>query len=145
MQPLQNVDLETDTRAARFVKDEVVTVRFATAAGAVASREGANSYAVGDALITGSTGDHWSVSRDRFDTKYLPVPPLVHGQDGAYRNRPNAVLAKQIFAAFAVARSVGGDLIRGEAGDWLMQYAPGDYGIVANAKFRKVYKPAPTK
>ena len=137
---LTQIELRTDPKAARYIKDEVVTVVFATAAGAVASREGANNYAAGDALITGSTGDRWSVTRDRFDAKYLPVPPLAHGQNGAYRNIPVPVFAKQIDHAFAVQRSQGGDLIKGQAGDWLMQYAPGDYGIVENAKFQKVYR-----
>jgi hypothetical protein len=42
-------------------------------------------------------------------------------------------------AAFTVERSAGGDLLRGDAGDWLVQYAPGDQGIVAAARFDSVY------
>jgi hypothetical protein len=42
-------------------------------------------------------------------------------------------------AAFTVERSAGGDLLRGDAGDWLVQYAPGDHGIVAAARFDSVY------
>jgi len=139
-----NVDLESDPEAHRYIKNEIVTVTFAKLPGEVTSREGPNRYSVGDALITGSTGDGWSVTRARFDAKYLPEPPLVHGQDGKYRNKAIPVLAKQVHTVFAVARSAGGDLLRGRAGDWLMQYAPGDYGIVEDAKFRKVYRLAPT-
>ncbi|HYM34972.1 MAG TPA: PGDYG domain-containing protein [Steroidobacteraceae bacterium] len=141
MQLLTHIDLSHDPDARRFVKNEVVTVIFAKQAGEVASREGANRYQIGDALIAGSTGDRWSVSRDRFDAKYTPVPPLVHGQDGAYRNKPIPILAKQMRNVFSIARSANGDIIRGRANDWLMQYAPGDYGIVANEKFQKVYRP----
>jgi len=136
----ENFDLEKDTSAGRYIKEEIVTVRFADEAGSVASREGANRYAMGDALITGSTGDRWSVSRDRFDAKYEPIAPLLHGQPGAYRNKPIPVWAKQIQAPFRVQRIAGGDVITGNAGDWLMQYAPGDYGIVDNTKFQKVYR-----
>ena len=139
MQLLGNFDLRTDPDAGRYVKNEVVTVVFAKQAGQVTSREGANRYAIGDALITGSTGDRWSVSRDRFDLKYLPVSPLAHGCDGAYRNKPIPVFAKQMNADFAVERTDGGDVIYGKPGDWLMQYAPGDHGIVEGAKFKKVY------
>jgi hypothetical protein len=39
-----------------------------------------------------------------------------------------------------VARTAGGDLLSGAAGDWLMQYAPGDFGIVAGARFSSVYR-----
>jgi len=41
---------------------------------------------------------------------------------------------------FTVARAAGGDLLSGTAGDWLMQYAPGDYGIVARDRFVSVYR-----
>ncbi len=138
--PLADIDLAKEATAKRYVKDEVVAVVFANSVGEIASREGANRYSIGDALITGSTGDCWSVSRDRFDAKYLPVPPHAHGRDGVYRSKPIPILAKQMSEAFAVERSAGGDVIRGNAGDWLLQYAPGDYGIVENAKFTKVYR-----
>jgi hypothetical protein len=128
----------------QYIKHEVVDVRFAETVGAIQSREGLNSYQIGDALITGSTGDHWSVSRDRFDTKYLPVAGILHGHahgtNGQYQNKPSPVLAIQQTQAFAVEREAGGDVIQGQAGDWLMQYAPGDHGIVENAKFQKVYE-----
>jgi hypothetical protein len=42
--------------------------------------------------------------------------------------------------AFTVQRSAGGDVLRGEAGDWLVQYAPGDHGIVAAERFDRVYR-----
>lgn len=140
MQNLQNIDLRKDAQARRYVKNEVVQVCFATSSGQLQSREGANRYAANDALITGSTGDRWSVTRDRFDAKYEAIPPLQHGADGAYRNKPLPVLAKQMQEDFSVPRASGGDVIRGQAGDWLMQYAPGDHGIVENAKFQKVYR-----
>jgi hypothetical protein len=135
-----DVDLRLNPLAGAYVKDELVTVQFAQSAGAVSSREGANRYAVGDALITGSTGDHWSVSRERFDMRYLPEPGTRHGQDGGYRNRPLVVLAVQQAKPFSVERSAGSDVIAGEAQDWLLQYAPGDHGIVANRKFQLLYR-----
>lgn len=137
---LIKTDLLRDSDAHQYIKNEIVTVTFAEQDGEVTSREGANRYALGDALITGSTGDRWSVSRDRFDAKYAPIAPLQHGRDGTYRNIPIPVYAKQINTAFSVERTAGGDIIRGNAGDWLMQYAPGDYGIVESAKFAKVYR-----
>jgi hypothetical protein len=140
MREFQNVDLRSDPAAARYVKDEVVAVVFAAVDGELTSREGPNRYRAGDALVTGSTGDRRSVSRDRFDLKYDPVAPLPAGMDGAYRNRPVPVLARQVAEPFAVARSQGGDLLRGEANDWLLQYAPGDHGLVENARFQQVYR-----
>jgi hypothetical protein len=137
-----DLDLRNDPRVRSYLKHEIVSVRFAMQPGAIQSREGLNHYAIGDALITGSTGDHWSVSRARFDAKYLPIQGIELGQNGQYQNRPTPVLAIQQTQAFAAERSAGGDVIQGQVGDWLMQYAPGDHGIVENAKFQKVYRPA---
>lgn len=143
MPTLQHVDLRTDPAARPFVKDETVHVDFATQAGELMSLEGPNRYAPGDALITGSTGDRWVVSRERFDAKYVPADAsLAQGQAGAYRNRPSVVLAKQMREAFSMARSEAGDVLHGQAGDWVLQYAPGDYGVVQAQRFAKVYRPA---
>lgn len=94
----------------------------------------------GDALITGSTAGRWSVSRDRFDAKYSPLLPAQAGKDGRYRARPLPVLAKQMSEEFSLARSSGGDVLHGLAQDWLLQYAPGDFGVVENDRFQTVYR-----
>lgn len=140
MLELDSPDLTSDTTAARFVKEEVVDVKFATADGELTSREGPNRFRAGDALITGSGGERWSVSRNRFDAKYDPVSSTQAGDDGRYRSRPVPVLATQMEEPFSVARTAGGDLLCGAAGDWLVQYAPGDFGIVENQRFRQVYR-----
>ncbi|MFI4868705.1 MAG: PGDYG domain-containing protein [Steroidobacterales bacterium] len=137
----ESPDLRAQRDAARYVKQETVQVVFARSPGSLESREGPNHYRAGDALITGSGGDRWSVSRDRFDARYQPLPPLRHGSDGAYRNRPLPVLARQIPERFTVRRCIGGDLLHGSAGDWLLQYAPGDWGIVEAARFQRLYRP----
>ncbi|SAL32846.1 hypothetical protein AWB64_03073 [Caballeronia sordidicola] len=139
---LIQLDLTSDPAARRVVKDETVDVQFAHEAGSLMSLEGPNRYEIGDALITGATGERWVVSRDRFDAKYVPRDEIKHGDAGAYRNVPAAVLAKQMHEAFSIARSDAGDVLHGVAGDWVMQYAPGDYGVVKAARFAKVYKPA---
>jgi len=141
MLQLKNIDLTSDALAALFEKDEVVDVVFARSSGELISHEGLNRFQAGDAMIAGSTGDRWSVSRHRFDARYLPVAPLQAGDDGRYQAKPVPVLAKQMAEAFTLARSSGGDVLRGMAQDWLLQYAPGDFGIVENARFQRVYRP----
>ncbi len=142
---LKNIDLLTDPDAQRVVKDETVHVEFAAGEGELMSLAGPNRYLRGAALITGSTGDRCVVSRDRFDAKYVPADTSsTHGAAGPYRNRPAVVLAKQMHEAFSLTRSAaGGDVLQGTAGDWIMQYAPGDYGVVQAARFAKVYRRAP--
>ena len=140
MLAIANIDLNTDPAAAAFVKNEVVEVVFAKTDGELVSREGVNRFQAGDALITGSTGGRWSVSRDRFHARYDPVSPVMVGEDGKYQSKPIPVLARQMSEPFTVARTKGGDLLRGLANDWLLQYAPCDYGIVENVRFQQVYR-----
>ncbi|MDR5738306.1 MULTISPECIES: PGDYG domain-containing protein [unclassified Caballeronia] len=142
MLKLSQPDLASDPAARRVVKSEVVSVDFATVAGELMSLEGPNRHAPGDAIVTGASGERWVVSRDRFDVKYLAEGGTVHGEAGAYRNRPSVVLAKQMNEPFSIARSAAGDVLTGDAGDWVMQYAPGDYGVVKAARFAKVYRDA---
>ena len=137
---LNNPDLTKDPEARLAVKDETVWVEFATETGDLISTVGRNRYQPGDALITGSTGDPWCVARDRFDAKYDPLPPTVRGERGRYRNRPAMVLAKRMQTAFSVSRAASGDVLHGAAGDWLLQYAPGDHGIVERTRFERVYR-----
>ena len=140
MLELTDIDLTTDPAAASYVKAEVVTVIFARVQGELLSLEGPNRYQPGDALITGATGSRWSVSRERFDAKYDALAPTLAGEDGRYQARPIPVLAKKIPEPFTAARSSGGDLLRGNAGDWLLQYGPGDFGVAEDRRFTLVYQ-----
>ncbi len=106
------------------------------------SLEGPNRYATGDTIVTAGNGERWVVSRERFDAKYVPEGNIVHGEAGTYRNVPNVVLTKQIHEPFSIARSAAGDVLIGEAGDWVMQYAPGDFGVVKAERFARVYREA---
>ncbi len=140
---LNHLELRTDPIAERVIKDETVMVEFAVSAGVLTSLEGPNHYQAGDARLTSSAGERWVVSRERFDAKYEPATDwLAPGQPGAYRNRPIVILAKQMNEAFTIVRTAGGDQLRGVAGDWIMQYAPGDYGIVQAQRFQRVYRRA---
>jgi len=140
MLKLSQPDLATDSAARRVVKNEAVAVEFAAAAGELMSLEGPNRFATGDAIVTGASGERWVVSRERFDAKYAPEGGIAQGEPGTYRNKPSVVLAKQMHEPFSIARSAAGDVLTGEAGDWVMQYAPGDYGVVKAARFAKVYR-----
>ena len=137
---LADIDLAQDPAAGQYLKTEIVQVVFAQTPGELVSLEGPNKYQIGDAIITGCTGDRWSVDRHRFDAKYQAVAPTIDGQNGDYTAKPIPVLAKQINEPFTAARSAGRDVLRGEAGDWLMQYGPGDYGVCGKSRFERVYK-----
>ena len=69
-----------------------------------------------------------------------PEAPTTMGADGRYRARPLPVLARQIEEPFSAERSAGGDMLHGKAGDWLLQYGPGDFGVAEQARFARIYR-----
>ena len=137
---LAAIDVSSQPGAQCYVKDETVAVVFAKDAGALMSLEGPNAYAVADAIVRAETGEQWVVSRDRFIGKYLPQGSHAMGKDGLYKNIATPVWALLMDKAFSIARSANGDVLSGAAGDWLLQYAPGDYGVVQQHRFARVYK-----
>ena len=134
-------DLSAD-RSAKRARDYpvVVTVEFAAADGILTTREGPVQYRRGDALLTGIEGERWSVTRKTFDDSYETVPPLRPGKPGQYRKCPCVVWAKSMREPFTVTLDQGRGVLRGEAGDWLVQYAPGHQSVVAAAVFAQAYE-----
>src|SRR5258706_8365513 len=70
-----------------------IDVRFTPIACTVQTSEGVVHARPGDAIITGTAGEHWRVSRARFADKYRPVPPTVAGEAGRYVSLPNRIMA----------------------------------------------------
>lgn len=133
-------ELARDPLARRARKRPLaVTVQFATSAGVLRTLEGSVRYRAGDALLTGVAGERWPIGRAKFDAAYEPLPPTVAGSAGAYRRRPRVVLAMRMAEPFRVRVGHAGDALQGAPGDWLLQYGPGDYGIVAAALFAQTY------
>ena len=130
-----------DPAARRARKRAIATsVEFASASGTLATREGPVAYAEGDALLTGIEGERWPVPRQRFDETYEPVAPLRPGKPGQYRKRPQIVWAKLVREAFTVELGGARGTLQGTAGDWLVEYAPGDQSVVSAAAFAETYE-----
>lgn len=137
------VDLERDPAGGWYRKRPLpVAVEFAAMAGTVQTLEGAVRYDAHDALLTGVEGERWPVARARFDATYVAVAPTQPGEAGRYLKHPQRVRARRMDAAFCV-RIRGGDVLSGGAGDWLLQYAPGEHGIVLARVFAATYDAAP--
>ncbi len=117
-----------------------LSVRFARAPGMLETLEGPVRYRVGAALVRGLRGEQWPVERSAFERRYAPAPGTAAGQDGDYRRRPGLVLARRLESAIELPAGALGDPLRGRAGDWLLQYAPGEYGIVAPEIFDETYE-----
>lgn len=138
---MTSTDLRDDPAARRARKLALdMTAEFAAGSGTLVTPEGPVAYTQGDALLTGVEGERWPVSRQRFDETYEPIAPLRPGKPGRYRKRPLVVWAKQLREAFSVELDGGRGTLGGQPGDWLLQYAPGDLGVVNATAFAKTYE-----
>ena len=117
-----------------------IDVRFTAVACTVQTSEGLVHAAPGDAIITGTAGEHWRVSRARFSDKYRPVPPTVAGEAGRYVSLPNRILAVPMTQPFEVLLADGVSRLTGRAGEWLIDYGDGSLGIVSEAIFATTYE-----
>jgi hypothetical protein len=116
-----------------------VHVQFTSIDCTVKTREGLVHARPGDAIVTGTAGEQWRVSRVHFAEKYHPVPPNTAGQDGLYISLPNRIMAVQMSDAFDVLLADGVSRLSGQPGDWLVDYGDGSLGIVADAIFAATY------
>lgn len=142
-----DTDLTTWPQACRATKLPLpVQVDFAPDAGVCVTLEGPVSHAAGDAILTGVRGEHWPVARARFEQTYEAAPGTAAGQPGTYRKRPLAVMAVRLESAVAVTLGAGRGVLTAAPGDWLVQYGPGDFGVVAADIFGQTYRvvPAPS-
>jgi hypothetical protein len=117
-----------------------IEVRFTPIACTVQTSEGVVHARPGDAIITGTAGEHWRVSRARFADKYRPVPPTVAGEAGRYVSLPNRIMAVPMTEAFEVLLADGVSRLSGRAGEWLVDYGDGSLGIVSQPIFATTYE-----
>jgi hypothetical protein len=135
-------DLSVRKEAVRVIKKIIpFSVAFASERGILDTREGKVSYEEGDALLTGTPGESWPVARDRFMEAYAPRDGTSPGDEGIYISRGTApCLSMEIDTPFVVDLAGRRVTLRGEPGDWLTQYAPGEYGVVGREIFEKTFE-----
>jgi hypothetical protein len=117
-----------------------IEVRFTPTACTLQTPEGIVHARPGDAILTGTAGEHWRVSREHFPEKYRPVPPTRAGETGRYMSLPNRIQALRMKDAFEVLLADGISRLNGRAGDWLVDYGDGSLGIVSPTIFLTTYE-----
>ena len=117
-----------------------IQARFTAEPCTVQTNEGLVHARPGDAIITGIAGEHWRVSRAHFSAKYRPVPPTVAGEAGHYVSLPNRIMCVPMSEPFEVLLADGVSRLRGGAGDWLVDYGDGSFGVVSPAIFAVTYE-----
>ena len=106
--------------------------------GTLETLEGPVPYAAGDALLQGSQQEMWPVAYTYFQRAYVPASGQTMGQPGLYCKLPTPVAALHMAESFS-ASTTQGAVLHGKPGDWLVQYAPGHYGIVGEDIFAETY------
>jgi hypothetical protein len=134
-------DLSEDSAAYRARRRAVaIQVEFAEIDGTLQTQEGPVNYSTGDALLTDIDGECRPVARDTFDLDYAPVAPTRPGKPGRYRKRARVVWAKSMTDAFDVTLDRDRGTLRGQRGDWLVQYAQSDFSVVSAGVFGQTFE-----
>lgn len=95
-------------------------------------------FAVGDPIVTGTRDEVWPIRRHRFEATYAPSDEGgAFGRDGLFHKVAGPVPVCCIGEAFTVSASWGE--LTGNPGDYLVQYGPGDFGIVSTDSFGDTY------
>ena len=136
---LPQIDADARRVVARKL-ERAIQVRFTEAACEIHTREGIVRAKPGDAIITGTGGEQWRVSRAHFSEKYRPRPPLVAGSAGEYLSLRYRIHAVPMPQPFEVLLPDGESRLSGQVGDWLVDYGDGSLGVVSPAIFATTYE-----
>ncbi|HEY4214598.1 MAG TPA: PGDYG domain-containing protein [Steroidobacteraceae bacterium] len=136
------LDAESSKQFARKLPQEVA-VEFTTADRAIDTPEGSIRARAGDAIVTGTLGERWCVSRERFQRKYQPVAPTTMDSAGRYISIPTRVIAARPIGPFEVVLADGQSVLHGRSGDWVVDYGDGSLGVVAANVFAATYEIEP--
>lgn len=117
-----------------------VQVDFASTPCTIQTREGLVHARPADAIVTGTAGERWRVSRAHFSEKYRAIPPTLDGEAGRYVSLPVPIQAVSMSQAFEVVLADGISRLHGQAGDWLVDYGDGSLGIVSRDIFANTYE-----
>ena len=108
--------------------------RYAETDETIETKEGPVGANAGDAIMTGTEGEQWPIPAEKFAQTYDDLG------DGTASKKNIPVFAIEMSKPFQVKVSWSNDLLQGERGDYLVQYGPGDYGVVGREIFGKTYE-----
>ena len=115
-----------------------LSFRFAAKEEIVQTLEGAVTAKAGDAILTGTKGERWPISRDKFEQTYDYSAPT-----GVCSKKPILVDFEKMDEPFEVKVGWSAEPIKGKAGDYRLTYGPGDFGVVASEIFAETYEEIP--
>lgn len=116
-----------------FKKPIVLKFEYSTKNQTIMTKEGPATCSVGDAIMTGTKGERWPIKREDFLRTYT-----LTGTNQCYK-KPIEVRAIKLNFPFKVKVAWSKSMLTGKPGDILVQYGPGDFGIVSAEIFAETY------
>jgi hypothetical protein len=128
------IELTNDPSAQQVQKKAIpLQYRIAEKPEIVQTLENPVKARVGDYIMTGTRGENWPIPVEKMKETYDII------DDSTAAKKPLPVPAKQMQEDFFVTVSWSTDKLQGKPGDWLVQYGPGDYGVVEASIFDETY------
>ena len=132
------IDLNTDPSAQKVQKKAIpLQFRVTDRPETIETLEGSVEAPTGAYIMTGTKGENWPIPADKFEETYDIID--AWGDGGKASKKAIPVPAKQMQEDFFVTVSWSPDKLNGKPGDWLVQYGPGDYGVVEASIFDETY------
>ena len=100
----------------------------------VETLEGPVPARAGDMILTGTRGERWPITRERFEQTYV-----AEDVDLCWK-KPLVVDVRQMDEPFQVTVGWTNAPLHGKPGDWLVTYGPGDHGVVDAGIFQETYE-----
>ena len=136
MRNFKNLDINSKKGGYIAIKKPIpLEVHFAKEDGTVETKEGSQPCKAGDAIMTGTKGEHWPIPLADFNKTY----EVVDKDKGLYAKKSMEVYAREMKKPFTVNVSWSDKPLVGKPGDRLVQYKPGDFGIVDKEIFGETY------
>ena len=128
------IDLTNDSSAQKVQKKAIpLQFRIAEQPETIQTLEGPVKAPAGAYIMTGTKGENWPIPADKFKATYN----IIDNKTASKKAIP--VPAKKMDQDFFVTVSWSTDKLQGNPGDWLVQYGPGDYGVVETSIFDETY------
>jgi len=119
-----------------FKKPIPLEFRIAQVPEEVQTKEGPVDARPGDYIMTGTKGENWPIPADQFNYDIL----TQDGNTGTAAKKKIIVSAKEMSEPFEVKVSWSASTLKGNPGDYLVHYGPGDYGVVGREIFQETYE-----
>lgn len=129
-------DLSNDPASFKCFKKPIpLEFRIAQGPEQVKTKEGPVDAKAGDYIMTGTKGENWPIPGDQFNYDIL----TQDGNTGTAAKKKIIVSAKEMNEPFEVKVSWSSSTLKGKPSDYLVQYGPGDYGVVDREIFEETY------